>query len=78
MSMSRTIQLRNIPGFLHLRLKARATHAGMSLSDYLVRELSKIAEQPTLDEIKARLAALGPARLKTSPTSILRRERERR
>jgi hypothetical protein len=48
------------------------------LSDYLIREVGKMAEQPTLDEIKARLAALGPVRLKTSPTGIIREERARR
>lgn len=50
----------------------------MSLSDYLIREVRKIAERPTLDEIKARLAAMGVVQLKTSPTAIIREERDRR
>jgi hypothetical protein len=50
----------------------------MSLSDYLIREIRKIAERPTLDEIKARLTATGPSRLKISPTAIIREERDRR
>ena len=76
--MTKMIQLRHVPDSLHRRLKARATLAGMSLSDYLIREVGKMAEQPTLDEIKARLAAMGPVRLKTSPTGIIREERDRR
>jgi plasmid stability protein len=76
--MAKMIQLRHVPDTLHRQLKARAALAGMSLSDYLVQEVRKIAERPTLDEIKARLAALGPSRLKTSPTAIVREERERR
>ncbi len=50
----------------------------MSLSDYLVREVGKIAERPTLEEIRTRLAALPPGRLKTSPTKAIREERDRR
>lgn len=76
--MAKMIQLRHVPDSLHRRLKARATHAGLSLSDYLIREVSKIAERPTLDEIKTRLAAMGSSTLKTSPTAIIREERERR
>jgi len=76
--MPKTIQIRHVPDSLHRRLKAQAALAGMSLSGYLVREVGKIAERPTLNEIKARLAALPPARLKTSPTKILRMMRGRR
>lgn len=76
--MSKMIQLRHVPESLHRRLKARATLAGMSLSDYLVREVRKIAERPTLDEIRARLATSKPSRPKTSPTEIIREERDRR
>jgi hypothetical protein len=76
--MAKMIQLRHVPESLHRQLKARATLAGMSLSDYLIREVRKIAERPTLDEIKARLAAMGPSRLKTSPTAVIREERDTR
>jgi plasmid stability protein len=72
------IQLRHVPDALHHRLKARAALAGMSLSDYLVREVGKIAERPTLEEIRTRLASLPRGRLKTSPTKAIREERDRR
>jgi antitoxin FitA len=76
--MAKMIQLRHVPDSLHRQLRIRATRAGMSLSDYLIREVRKIAERPTLDEIKARLAAMGVVQLKTSPTAIIREERDRR
>jgi plasmid stability protein len=54
--MSTMIQIRNVPDELHRRLKARAALAGMSLSDYLLKEISKVAEKPTMEEMRARLA----------------------
>jgi antitoxin FitA len=76
--MPKMIQLRHVPDALHRRLKARAALEGMSLSDYLVREVRKVAERPSVEEIRARLTALAPVRLKTSPTEALREERDRR
>ena len=75
--MPKMIQLRNVPDSLHRQLRARAALEGMSLSDYLMREARKIAERPTVDEIKARLDALRPVHLRTSPTKLLRDERDR-
>ncbi len=58
--MSRMIQLRNVPEGLHRTLKARAAMAGMSLSDYLVTEIRRVAERPTVAELRERLdVALG-------------------
>ncbi|HEY1632000.1 MAG TPA: toxin-antitoxin system HicB family antitoxin [Rhizomicrobium sp.] len=76
--MSKMIQLRNVPDELHRKLKARAATEGLSLSDYLTREARKLAERPTNEEIRQRLAALPPVHLKVSPTKILREERDRR
>ena len=54
--MSVMIQIRNVPEDLHRRLKARAAMAGMSLSDYLLKEISAVAERPTMEEMRERLA----------------------
>jgi len=54
------IQIRNVPDDIHRRLKARAAAAGMSLSDYLLREVRKRAEAPTPEETMKRLARLKP------------------
>ena len=42
------IQIRNVPDPLHRRMKARAAMAGMSLSDYLLKEIGELAERAHL------------------------------
>lgn len=53
--MSKMIQLRNVPDDLHRKLKARAALMGMSLSDYLLGEIGRVAERPTMHELRDRL-----------------------
>jgi antitoxin FitA len=76
--MSRMIQVRNVPDGLHRRLKMRAAAAGMSLSDYLLKELRHLAERPTIEEIRARLASRSPAALDVSAAEAVRAERDSR
>jgi hypothetical protein len=76
--MSKMIQLRHVPDALHRQLKARAALSGLPLSDYLIREVRKIAEQPTPEEMRERLRQRDTFRGKISPTDILRAERESR
>jgi antitoxin FitA len=76
--MSVMVQIRNVPSDLHRRLKARAAMEGMSLSEYLLREVRNAAERPTLEEMKRRLEELPPVRLRISPAAIIREERDRR
>lgn len=52
--MSKMIQIRNVPDDLHKELKLRATAAGMNLSDYIKRELSRKSRKSTIKEIRAR------------------------
>src|SRR2546429_136347 len=54
--MPRMIQLRHVPDDLHRKLKARAALEGLSLSDYLLREVRRVAERPTWAELRHRLA----------------------
>ena len=72
------IQLRNVPDALHRRLKSRAAMAGMSLSDYLLAEIAQVAERPTVDELRARLASRSAPALKISPAKAVRAERDGR
>lgn len=72
--MPRGIQLRNVPDDLHRKLKARAAHAGMSLSDYLLAEARRCAERPTLEELHDRLRRREPGDPKISPAAVLRQE----
>ena len=61
--MAKMIQLRHVPDSLHRQLKARAALSGLSLSEFLVREVRKIAERPTPEEEppKSEAGVLGDA-----------------
>lgn len=72
------IQIRNVPDHLHRTLKARAALEGLSLSDYLLAEIERSAERPTLREIRDRLRQRSPVRLSVSPAAAVRAEREGR
>ena len=76
--MGRMVQIRNMPEPMHRKLKARAAEDGLSLSDYLLRELKKAAEQPTLDEILERLRQRESFQPRTPAARVLRQERDRR
>ena len=52
--MSKMIQIRNVPDDLHRDLKKRAALAGMSMSDYIKRELDRRSRKSTIREIGAR------------------------
>jgi hypothetical protein len=52
--MSKMIQIRNVPDDLHRELKMRAAAAGMSMSDYIKRELGRKSRKSTIKEIGAR------------------------
>jgi antitoxin FitA len=76
--MAVMIQIRNVPDGLHRRLKSRAALAGMSLSDYLLNEIRRAAERPTLDELRARLERRTSATLSETPAQAVRAERDSR
>jgi antitoxin FitA len=52
--MSRTIQIRHVPDEVHQTLRARAAAAGQSLSDYLLAEVTRVAERPLVADVLAR------------------------
>ena len=76
--MARVILIRNVPETLHRSLKTRAANAGMSLSDYLLRELQEIADRPTLAEFSERLRTRIPLSATLDTARILREERRAR
>jgi plasmid stability protein len=55
--MSRTVQIRDVPDDIHRTLRARAAAAGVSLSAYLLAELTRVAERPPVADVLARAAA---------------------
>ncbi len=72
------IQLRNVPEGLHRTLKARAALAGMSLSDYLVTEIRRVAERPTIAELRERLERRTRVNSRVSAADAVREERDAR
>ena len=75
--MARMIQLRNVPDALHRTLKAQAALAGMSLSDYLLAEVRRLAERPTVEQLRERLRQR-TAVAGVSAAEAVRRERDAR
>jgi hypothetical protein len=76
--MPKMIQLRHVPDSLHQQLKARAALAGLSLSDYLIREARKSLERPTDEEIFERLQRRSRVTPRIKPADAVRRERDAR
>jgi len=72
------IQIRNVPDALHRKLKSRAALAGMSLSDYLLQQIRTVAEQPTMEEMIARLERRAPVSVSVDPVRAVRAERDSR
>lgn len=67
------IQIRHVPPDLHEALKMKAVEARMTLSDYLLSELERLARRPALDEVTARIRARRP--VKAPVVEALRAER---
>ena len=57
MTVPKAIQIRDVPDDVHAQLRAHAAAAGMSLSEYLLDELTEIARRPTVAEVLARARA---------------------
>lgn len=71
------VQIRNVPATLHRQLKSRAALAGMSLSDYLLKEMRQVAERPTIAELRARLHSRAEIVPSLAPADAVRAERDR-
>lgn len=75
--MPKMIQVRNVPDDVHRALKIRAAAAGMSLSDYVKRDLEAATAQPTLEEIDVRVSARGRSAVRAETVvSALREVRD--
>ncbi|MDQ1470119.1 MAG: hypothetical protein QOJ99_1599 [Bryobacterales bacterium] len=76
--MSVMIQIRNVPDDIHRTLKARAAAAGMSMSDYILQDLKRLAERPTLPEWFEGLKKLKPIKTTETTEQIIRAMRDGR
>lgn len=72
------IQIRNVPDEVHREAKARAARAGMSLSDYLLREVKRSVEAPPIEDLIERIAARERPQLTETTTQAVRAERNAR
>jgi antitoxin FitA len=50
---------------------------GLSLSDYLLQEVQRLAERPTLSDLRRRLSQRESVSPRTSPARAVRVEREK-
>lgn len=72
------VQIRNVPVALHRRLKARAASEGLSMSDYILREMDKALARPSRQELLAKILEEPVRKLKGSAAAALRAERDAR
>ncbi|MDP2320708.1 MAG: hypothetical protein Q8O42_15370 [Acidobacteriota bacterium] len=75
---STMVQIRNVPSEFHRRLKARAAVEGMSMSDYILREVGKALDRPTRGEVLERLRARPVRKTRHSAAEVIRLERDAR
>ena len=77
-NMSKTIQVRDVPESVHGALKSRAAREGMSLSDFIKRELERVAERPTMREWLERTQQAKPIPAKRTAAQVIRELRDQR
>jgi antitoxin FitA len=70
--MSKMVQIRDVPEEVHRILKARAAREGMSLSDFIKRELARTAERPSMREWLERTQQAKSIPAKVSPAQVIR------
>lgn len=72
--MSKMIQIRNVPDEVHRTLKLRAAAEGISLSDYIKRDLEELARQATIDDVISRARARGRSGVTVEEVVAIQRE----
>jgi len=76
--MGTMIQIRHVPDKIHRKLKAKAALEGVSLSEYLLREVSAIAERPSVEELRQRISSRSSVKTTQSMAKAVRSERSSR
>ncbi len=64
MLMTKNIQIRDVPDDVHATLRVRAAEAGVSLSDYILAQIERLASRPTMADVLLRAqqrAGSGPS-----------------
>jgi plasmid stability protein len=74
--MSKMVQIRNMPDDVHRRLKSKAAAEGTSLSEFLLREVTRVANSLSLEEVFERAKLRGPVTPGPSPEEMIRELRD--
>ena len=72
------VQIRNVPVEFHRRLKARAAIEGMSMSDYILREVKKSLDRPSRADVFARIRERKTPKLRVDVARLIRDGRDAR
>ena len=65
-----------VSGDLYKRLEAKATGAGVSVDQYVINELTRVAAFPTREEMLERLSKLPRVRTTRDPVDVIREVRD--
>jgi hypothetical protein len=77
--MAKTIEIPNVPDELHDAVAARAQREGLSIADYLLQEMRRIATTTSPDEIWEILERIPPLDLgNLTAADLIREGREER
>lgn len=76
--MGGMVQIRNVPVATHRKLKARAALEGISMSQFVLREIEKALATPSRQELLAAIRDLSEAELDEDPADVLREARSTR
>ena len=76
--MSKMVQIRDVPDSVHSTLKARAASEGMSLSDFIKREIERVAERPSMREWLQRTRQTKAISSKLTAAQVIRELRDSR
>jgi plasmid stability protein len=72
------LQVRHVPDDVHAELRRRAAAAGVSLSEYVLRELERVAARPPMAEVFARSASRRIALSREDVVAGIRADRDER
>lgn len=75
--MSTMLQIRNVPGELHRRLKVRAALEGISMSEFALREIRRGLDRPHRSQVLDKIAELSEVYLPRSAEDLVRDERDK-
>lgn len=76
-SSVKTIQIRNVPDPVHAELRSRAAAAGVSLSDYALGELERVAERPPVSDVLRRARSRAGSASVDAIVTVVRAGRDR-